>query len=316
MKFLKPIVFAGLFYISVPALAAGMLSTGPAPAQAYQSATSAQRAKPTADNKAEMAKVMAIMAKAKQQVHGASAGSNVSVRPAPSFTAKAAIPSNNLPAVTKANAAVGLPASNQVSNLSAEINTLNQVNLQFQQRVDEKLTALNTRNQFLQQRLEKLVMAMSLLNQEIEKLSQKLHMNQEASSNVQTQLTSANIAAPMTTHYSWQERLTQRFGQSASYIVVGSILLVFIILLLLFRLALRRRQGATESVTSDATQDDTKTEYDFLNTQEAIPAKLDLARAYIAMEDYNSAKTALNEVLKHGNDEQKKAAQQLFNQLT
>lgn len=53
-------------------------------------------------------------------------------------------------------------------------------------------------------------------------------------------------------------------------------------------------------------------EYDFLNTDEAIPLRLDLARAYLEMENYVEAKTALQTVLEKGTQEQKLEAKELM----
>lgn len=56
-------------------------------------------------------------------------------------------------------------------------------------------------------------------------------------------------------------------------------------------------------------------EYNYLASRDALPAKLDLARAYIAMEDYSSAQEVLSEVMKLGDAGQKEEAQGLFNAL-
>lgn len=69
----------------------------------------------------------------------------------------------------------------------------------------------------------------------------------------------------------------------------------------------KERQEPT--VSGDA---DLKEEYDFMNTQEAIPAKLDLARAYINMDDFLSAQQVLKEVLKKGSDSERQQAQQML----
>lgn len=54
--------------------------------------------------------------------------------------------------------------------------------------------------------------------------------------------------------------------------------------------------------------DDTKSEYDFMGSDEAIPAKLDLARAYVAMEDYKAAQEVINQIMQKGNEKQKQEA--------
>ena len=62
-------------------------------------------------------------------------------------------------------------------------------------------------------------------------------------------------------------------------------------------------------------ESDDKAEYDFMSTQEGINAKLDLARAYIAMEDKAAALQTLKEILSSGNQEQQNHAQQLMAEL-
>jgi pilus assembly protein FimV len=52
-----------------------------------------------------------------------------------------------------------------------------------------------------------------------------------------------------------------------------------------------------------------------MGSQESIPAKLDLARAYIDMDDKDAARNALNEVVAKGTMEQQKEAQGLLDQL-
>lgn len=56
-------------------------------------------------------------------------------------------------------------------------------------------------------------------------------------------------------------------------------------------------------------------EYDFMNTSEAIPAKLDLARAYIAMEDFTAARETLAKILNEGNEDHRREAKSLLNKI-
>ncbi len=65
-------------------------------------------------------------------------------------------------------------------------------------------------------------------------------------------------------------------------------------------------------VRADVLDDDTKTEYDFMSSDEAIPAKLDLARAYIAMNDEEQARMVLTAVIEKGNQEQRTEALSLI----
>lgn len=52
--------------------------------------------------------------------------------------------------------------------------------------------------------------------------------------------------------------------------------------------------------------------YDFMNGEEGANAKLDLAQAYIDMDDKESARKVIAEILEYGNDKQKKAAKELL----
>ncbi len=52
-----------------------------------------------------------------------------------------------------------------------------------------------------------------------------------------------------------------------------------------------------------------------MGTQEAVPAKLDLARAYLAMEDYRSAHHVLVQVINLGNLSQRQEAESLMKQI-
>jgi FimV-like protein len=56
-------------------------------------------------------------------------------------------------------------------------------------------------------------------------------------------------------------------------------------------------------------------EYNFLETDAAIPAKLDLAQAYVVMGDYGSATLVLREVLDAGNDAQRSQAERMMRQM-
>ncbi|MFG1496652.1 FimV/HubP family polar landmark protein [Saccharospirillum sp. HFRX-1] len=56
-------------------------------------------------------------------------------------------------------------------------------------------------------------------------------------------------------------------------------------------------------------------EYDFLSGADEASTKLDLARAYMEMEDADGARDILEEVLTEGNDEQKRQAQELIERL-
>lgn len=68
-------------------------------------------------------------------------------------------------------------------------------------------------------------------------------------------------------------------------------------------------------VKTDVLDDETKSEYDFMSSHEAIPAKLDLARAYIAMNDDEQARMVLTTVIEKGNQEQRSEALSLIQSM-
>lgn len=72
-------------------------------------------------------------------------------------------------------------------------------------------------------------------------------------------------------------------------------------------------QQLADSLDSDADLDDD--EFDFLSGSDEISTKLDLARAYIEMDDKDGARDILDEVVQEGNDEQKSQAEALIQQL-
>lgn len=67
---------------------------------------------------------------------------------------------------------------------------------------------------------------------------------------------------------------------------------------------------------TSSVMEDSAVEYNFLGTAEAIPAKLDLARAYVAMEDNMAARKVLDEVLKDGNEIHRQEARKILNSFS
>lgn len=72
------------------------------------------------------------------------------------------------------------------------------------------------------------------------------------------------------------------------------------------------RQEPSLATEEEFDNKDIKDEYDFMNSLEAMPAKLDLARAYMDMDDYPSAENLLKEIIKKGNDAERKRARQML----
>jgi FimV-like protein len=100
--------------------------------------------------------------------------------------------------------------------------------------------------------------------------------------------------------------------------IMGSSVLACL-LVLIFTTS-RRRQLSIRLKKNTATLDEDieaiEDEYDYLGSQEGIAAKLDLARAYIDMGDTVQASQVLNEVIAHGNDEQRYTARKILSELS
>lgn len=94
------------------------------------------------------------------------------------------------------------------------------------------------------------------------------------------------------------------------------ILLFLLILLIAFKRRLKKKKLLKQKKQVQEQENDTDSEYDFLGSKEGIPAKLDLARAYIDMGDKESAKNVLREVLELGDEKQKAEAKNLLEEIS
>lgn len=89
--------------------------------------------------------------------------------------------------------------------------------------------------------------------------------------------------------------------------------LLILVLLIAWFWATQKPKAAKASVFDLEEDED---EYDFLGSEEGIPAKLDLARAYFAMEDRAAAIEVLEDVIAKGSEEQQKEAKELLASTT
>lgn len=107
-------------------------------------------------------------------------------------------------------------------------------------------------------------------------------------------------------------------GMSGVLIVLASLIFwCFLIWTMVGSRLLDARSGSSRP-TSDASTYDSGAdpdEFDYLASTEAVPAKLDLARAYLQMEDFDSAKKVLKEIIAQGNVQQRDYAQRLYEQM-
>ncbi len=146
-----------------------------------------------------------------------------------------------------------------------------------------------------------------LLTQELLSLTQKLVHTQQAMLNVVSVI---------------QQRFVEllRQLQDITFRLVWSLLLLFFLLLCLFqeeepKQSLKTCQPIPSSKKTPprlSEENDIRDEYDFMATEQAIPAKLDLARAYIDMGDSDAAKAVLQDVILNGDKPQIERAKELL----
>ena len=116
----------------------------------------------------------------------------------------------------------------------------------------------------------------------------------------------AAMAASQPTYLSHLESLAGHVTR-LQWLVLFSLLLALSLLVTVTKMIKSNRQRISGS--KPVSEDD---EFDFLNSEEGMVAKLDLARAYLAMQDFNQMRDVLNDVITHGNEDQATQARALL----
>jgi FimV-like protein len=197
----------------------------------------------------------------------------------------------------------------QVAQLQAQLDKLSQTNVVFQHQASQRIADLSDKSAAMQSKLAQLAQVLSLLNKEVGQLGSQIQA-------AQVTLKGASDSVSVSASQKLLSKLpvSDQTIQYSLYGVMG--LLGIVILLLLFK---RSRPchcadaGCVPGCCDDA--DCSDDDYDFMDGEESHQSKLDLARAYIAMEDYKAAKKVLNDVLKHGDDAQKAEASELMKRV-
>jgi len=206
------------------------------------------------------------------------AGTPSVATPAPAAPAPAAAP-----AATPAPAAAPAAASGEItaSTLKDALLQLNKNVLQYQQQNDAKMLILGAQVSTNTSEITRLDKALTLLNQEV---------------------TAANpgLVQTNTGFHNWRTYLNMGLA------LVGGLIILFVILALLRNFLRKKPKARSEAV------DDTEGEYDYMGSAESMPVKLNLAHAYIKMENFAGAKEVLQEVIQKGTEEQKAAAKELL----
>jgi FimV-like protein len=167
----------------------------------------------------------------------------------------------------------------------------------------QAMLAQNTNN--ADQRIQNLMQSNQAMGSAIRAINQNIAVMQEQ----MTQLAGAHSSSSSS---DWFSHLTQNpdFIGFLSFGGVSVLLLMFGVMI--GRMMMKKAQDVAvmsqKKVQADVLDDDTKTEYDFMSSSEAIPAKLDLARAYIAMNDEEQARLVLKTIIENGNSEQRSEA--------
>lgn len=198
------------------------------------------------------------------------------------------------------------------------------------QRLEQQMVQLQQQNQQLSQSMQQAQQQLLSMHQQI-----ALLVRPDNTPTFSQQLMGALLG--------WSQMLKQLLGNIGFKLVTG-LLAIFLLWLLWSLRPQRNRQ--TSATSNEATATDLNSsakqalatvaaqlksaqqeavatrpagleegEYDFLSSEDAIPTKLDLARAYIAMDNHSAARLVLQEVLVQGDASQRAMAQDLCAQL-
>lgn len=218
----------------------------------------------------------------------------------------------NKPTVQKNSNPAAIFVPQKSFNSASGGSNLSQVsrsNTLFTNHTQQKINELMNRNAALESRIEKLKEAMILLNQEVNQMNQQLvttvaklnTLSQQAAASAKSTQSSSPIA--------WLQRIKSDLGSWFNYLIYGAgSLIILLILALLFL-----KKG--KKVTSQADSKPLEGDYDYMNSEQAIPAKLDLARSYLVMEDYASARKVLQEILLLGTEDQRQTAESMLEEI-
>ncbi len=184
--------------------------------------------------------------------------------------------------------------------LEAQLTTLNNQSAADKKMVTQRLAAMQGQILVLQAQQTALTKAVTILNQGLANIEQKLSLSHAGT----TQLSGAGAGNTFSIHTLWLH--------IQQHLMLYLIVLLIILLGVLFLLILLRKRDPLVSKKEDRLVNQ---EYDFLGSPEGVAAKLDLARAYFAMQDYSQMRAILDEVRHKGDAEQKEAAEDLIKQI-
>lgn len=178
----------------------------------------------------------------------------------------------------------------------------------FQNATNQRLDALEQSEAGVQAKMAQFAEAISMINEQEVQLNQQVQQfaKQLAPAvGVQVDKSAANTSSILN---AIQGDTHTKTTQYVLYVIL--LLLVIIILLMLMP-----RRSAFRLETMANSSESVITDYDVMASEEGASTKLDLARAYIAMEDYEAAGRILVEVKKTGNKQQRVDAEKMYNDM-
>jgi FimV-like protein len=224
----------------------------------------------------------------------------------PQSAATNAMPLQPALVVSSASNSVALPNADQAQQLlklSQQLIALKQQTVLFEKNAAARLNDLSQQSAVLTASVEQLMRA--------SRLSSKSSVLQKIPAIAKPELKTIapRVNASDSSYVNWFS------DNSLFHTTLGLSLLLggFFLLLLSFGLYIYSRRYRKADIPIEAESSSViDDEFDFLNSEEGIAAKLDLARAYEAMQDYDQMRLALNDVIAKGNAEQADAARVLL----
>lgn len=178
-------------------------------------------------------------------------------------------------------------------HLSEQLFTLQKNFTNYQQQTNQRLQLLQQQAGVMQIEISQLTGFIQMLKEEFNHLEKTITAEFQNTKPVRSFGNLANL----------------NFSQNK---LLGFIIILSLILIVWVWMPSSQKKSMPKRQEPKITYDKNEEEYDFMASQEAIPAKLDLARSYIAMEDFAAAKKILKEITRQGNIMEKQQAKQLL----
>ncbi|QLH44096.1 MAG: hypothetical protein HWD59_11875 [Coxiellaceae bacterium] len=208
-----------------------------------------------------------------------------------------------IPAATPA--VVKVVDNNGLLPLQTEVKHIQQTVSTYQQETEARLVQLSQQNTTTQNRISHIETTLNHINQQLNKITDPAVA--VTASKPEAIPTKVNfISAPLSHH---QKSVLQHLVAKWWIIALAILVLLLVWIPWPDKKTVKKRP---QSQPNKVIEEDEESEYDYLSSHEAIPAKLDLARAYIDMDDIESATRVLQEVILQGNDSQRHQAKQLL----